>query len=356
MTALRDGFRALARNWGLVLLVLAVNLGLALVLALPLATQLERDLAHTGASGSMMYGFDYDWWSAWSEEQEGLPGSFGPDIFGTGFALKNLDLLLRGALPAGLFPSGAEEETPGSGRGGSRASPRVEPLILGAGVLYLLVQIFLTGGLLGVLRAPGGGWTLRGLIHGSGFYFGRLVRVSLLALGLAWIVFALNVPFARWVDEMAREAVSERTALALGLGRHGLLLFVLVLLHAVASYARVIVVREERESAALAFLSSLGFCARNTLAVLGQYGVVLLGAVALLALWVGFDARFAVIGWRSQIVALAGFELFLIGRIALRLGLMGGQLELHRARAGASAPATEDAATPPAGKGGTDRV
>ena len=42
----------------------------------------------------------------------------------------------------------------------------------------------------------------------------------------------------------------------------------------VSSHAKVMVVREERLSAVLAFLSSLGFCARNLAAALGQYLVV----------------------------------------------------------------------------------
>ena len=196
-----------------------------------------------------MYGFDYDWWAQWSERQEGPPSALSPDILGTGFAFRNLELLLKGSLPAGLFARG------------DRGS--LDPTILGVGALYLLLQVFLTGGLLGVFRAPAGGWTVRGLLHGSGFYFGRLFRVSLLALAAAGVVFALNAPFARWVDGLAREAVSERTAIALTLGRHAVLLLALVLVHMVSSHAKVLVVREERLSSVLAFLSSLGFCARN---------------------------------------------------------------------------------------------
>ena len=237
LSTLRDGFRSLGRNWGLVVLVLVVNLALALVLAVPLALQLERDLSQTGASGTMMYGFDYDWWTEWSERQEGPSSTFAPDVFGPGFAFKNLDLLLRGGVPLGIFPEGGDREP---GPPDRTAAPPVAPLVLGVGALYLLVQVFLTGGLLGVFRAPQGGWTFRGLVHGSGFYCGRLLRVSLLALGLAGLVFTLNVPFARWADELAREAVSERTALALGLGRHALLLLALLLVHMVASFARCI--------------------------------------------------------------------------------------------------------------------
>jgi len=318
LTALRAGFRSVGRNWGLVLLVLLGNLAFALVLAVPLSLQLEGDLANRGASSGMMYGFDYDWWAQWSEHQEGPPSALSPDILGAGFAFRNLELLLKGSLPAGLFARG------------DRGS--FDPTILGLGVLYLLLQVFLTGGLLGVFRAPTGGWTVRGLLHGSGFYFGRLFRVSLLALAAAGAVFALNAPFARWVDGLAREAVSERTAIALTLGRHAVLLLALVAVHMVSSHAKVLVVREERLSSVLAFLSSLGVCARNLLAAFGQYLVVGAVAIALVALFGALDARLGVVGWRSQLPALALFQAVVVLRIALRLALLAGQVELQNAR------------------------
>jgi hypothetical protein len=316
--ALRAGFRSVARNPGLVVLVLLANLALALVLAVPLSMQLEGDLANRGASSGMMYGFDYDWWAEWSERQEGPSSALSPDLLGTGFAFRNLELLLQGALPGGLFA-----------RGGRAL---LDPTILGVGAVYLLLQVFLTGGLLGVFRSPRGGWTVRGLVHGSGFYLARMLRVSLLALAAASAVFALNAPFARWVDDLAREAVSGRTALLLVLGRHALLLLALVFVHMVASHAKVLVVREERLSAALAVLSSLGFCARNLLSALGQYALVGAAGAALVVLFGALDARLAVVGWRSQLVALALFQAFVAARIALRLGLLASQLELQASR------------------------
>ena len=318
LSSLGDGFRSLGRNWGLVVLVLLANLAFALVLAVPLALQLEGDLAHRGASNGMMYCFDYDWWAEWSPQQEGPSSALSPDILGTGFAFRNLELLLKGVLPAGLFARG------------DRVS--IDPTILGVGALYALLQVFLTGGLLGAFRAPQGGWTVRGLAHGSGFYCGRILRVSLLALAAAGVVFALNVPFARWVDGLAREAVSGATAAGLVLGRHALLLLALLLVHMVSSHAKVLVVREERLSAVLAFLSSLRFCARNLAAAFGQYVAVGAAGGALLLLFGALDARLAVVGWKTQLVALALFQAVVAARIAFRLGLLASQVELQRAR------------------------
>jgi hypothetical protein len=315
MRSLGGGFRGVARNYGLVLLVLATNVGLALLLAVPFAILVEHDLARTGASSGMMYGFDYDWWSRWDSQAKGFSADFGPDLTGTGFAFRNLDLLLRGQVPGGLF----------AGEAGPDAA------ILGAGVLYLLLQVFLGGGLLAVFRSPGAGWTMHGIVHASGFYFGRLFRVSLLALGAIGLIFALDAPLAAWLDGLAREAISERSALALTLGRRAALLVALGLVHMVSSYAKVILVGDERRSALLAFVSSVGFCVRHLAAALGQYVVVAALGLALVWLFGVADAGIGVVGWRTQLVALALFQAFVGARITLRLGLLAAQLELYRA-------------------------
>ncbi len=325
LDALRDGFSAVRRNWGLVVLVLLVNLALAALLAAPLAGHLERDLRHGGSSESMMYGFDHSWWKEWSERQAGWTASFGPDLFGAGFAFKNLDLLLKGKLPLGLFARGPDEGEPGA-----PPPPGPDAVILGLGALYLVAQTFLAGGLLGVLRAPEGGWTVRGLLHGSGFYAGRLLRVMLFALLAAGFVFWLDGPAGRWFDGRAREAVSEASALAFSLTRYALLFLMLVGVHLVSSYAKVIVVLEERSSAALALVSSLGFCLRHPGRVFGQWLLVAGLGAGLLVLWSAVDGRFETTGYKTQLVALVLGEGLLFGRIGLRLSLLASQVSLYR--------------------------
>src|SRR4029077_541214 len=124
-----------------------------------------------------------------------------------------------------------------------------------------------------------------GLLHGAGFYFGRLFRVSLLALLADAVLLELHHPLARWADARAREAVSENEAMAWAIGHYALLLLALLLVNLLSSLAKVIVVVEERSSALLAWLSATGFALRNAAATVGQYvGVVALGLV-LLALW-----------------------------------------------------------------------
>jgi hypothetical protein len=318
--ALVAGLRAAARNWGLAVAVLALNLALAALLAAPLAATLEGEWAHTDSAHRMLYGFDFSWWSDWDDSRTGWMRSFGPDLFGVGLVFKNLDLLLKGELPLRLFARPGEED----------ADPLVDPVILAVGALYLLANLFLTGGLLAVLRAPQGGWTVRGLLHGAGFYFGRFFRIALVALALAWLVFAINAPLAAWVDGRAREAVSERAAMAWLLGRHALLLASLVAVSVLSGYAKVITVVEERSSALLAWLSAASFCLRNALRVAGHVLAVALLAGGLIVIWRLLDGAWTTTGYKTQLVTFALFEGFLLGRIFLRLSLLGGQVALYR--------------------------
>ncbi|MET0553373.1 MAG: hypothetical protein ABW221_10070 [Vicinamibacteria bacterium] len=319
--ALAAGLRAAARNWGLAAFLLALNLGLAAVLAVPLAGALEEGFAHRDAAQNMLTGFDYGWWTAWSERQTGAAADFGPEILGAGFVFRNLELLLGGQLPARLFAPAAA------------AGPRVDGVILAVGVLYLVVQTFLAGGLLGVLRTPSAGWTVRGLLHGSGFYAGRMFRLLALTLLVDGLVFALHAPFARFAVNRAREAVSENTALVWLFGHHALLLLALLAVHLLAGYAKAIVVVEERSSAVLAMLSALGFCGRNPGRTILHSAAVLLIGIALVAAWTGLDGLVPVSGYRTQLLWLVLAQGFVGLRLFLRVSLLGGQVALYRATA-----------------------
>ena len=323
--ALAEGFRLVGRNYGLVFVALGANLALAALLALPLAGSLERDLEKSGAALEMLYGFDTAWWSHWHDTQQGPNQNFGPELLGVGFAFKNVDLLLKGELPLGLFRARSAPDQPATGQ--------LDGVTLGVAALALLLQTFLLGGILGVLRGERAGWTARALLHGSGFYFGRLLRVALLALALDYVLFRLYGPFARWADAQAREAVSEASATAWALSRHALLLFALLLVNMLSSLAKVIVVLEERGSALLAWLSALGFCAANLWKTAGHYFSLVALSVLLLAAWAALDAQLTITGYKSQLVALLLAEALLAGRIGLRLSLFAGQIALYRRQA-----------------------
>jgi hypothetical protein len=332
LEAARRGLRRAGALWGLVLFLLLVNLLVAAVLAVPMAQSLREDLSQRGAASSMLYGFDYPWWAAWADAHPDT--SFGPDIFGVGFAFKNLDLLLRGHLPGGFFALRERDDA-----AGDEPAAVLDPTVLALGVAYLVLQMFLGGGVLAALRAPQPEWTARGLLHGGGFYFGRFLRLALLVLVVDAALFGLYGPFARWADMQAQEAVSERTAVAWLLGRHLLLLLALLGVHMVSSYARVLIVLEERSSALLALLSAVALCLGHFFKTFGHVLLMALLAVAGLAVWSLVDRHWVTTGYKTQLVTFVLLEGFVFLRIFLRVATLGGQVTLARRLAGGPAEA-----------------
>jgi hypothetical protein len=328
--AARRGLRRAGALWGLVAFLLLVNLLTAAILAVPLAQTLRNDLTDHAAADNMLYGFDYPWWAAWADAHPQT--TFAPDIFGSGFAFKNLDLLLRGSLPAGLFARSDPERQ-------DERSLAPESTVLALGAAYLLLQVFLSGGVIAALRAPQPEWTVRGLLHGSGFYFGRLVRLALLMLVVDAVVFALYGPFARWADAQAREAVSERTAIVWMLGRHALLLLVLIAVSMVSSYARVLMVLEERSSAVLALLSAGALCLGSFFRTFGHVLLMAALAAAGLGVWSWLDRHWGTTGYKTQIVTFVLLEAFVFLRLFLRVATLGGQVTLARRLSGGPAEA-----------------
>jgi hypothetical protein len=329
LRATAAGLRRAARAWSLGAFLLLLNVLTAALLAVPLAVMLEGDLREREAASGLMYGFDYAWWSHWADTRPGWPSTLAPEILGTGFAFRNVDLLLKGQLPLGLFAA-RSAEAEGAATAAAPA-PALDPVLLMLGAGYWLLQVLLSGGVLAHLRGPSGQWTFRGLLHGSGFYAGRFLRLALLVLLVDGLVFALNVSFARWVDHRARESVTDSAAQAWLLGRHALLLLALLLVHLVSSYARVIVVLEERRSALLALLSSMAFCVRHAFRTSAHLLAVVAAGVFLLALWGYLDGHWTATGYKTQAVTLLLAEGLIFGRILLRLALSAGQIDLYRA-------------------------
>ena len=321
--ALTRGLRAAWRARALVIALWLVNVATASLLAIPFGTLLERELHEKESAATMARGFDYAWWSRWSEAQQGWTAAFKPDILGSGFAFRNTELLLKGALPANLLAPGAE---PSSDAG----APDVDGVVLGLGAFYLLVQVFFAAGIVATLRDPRGTFTVRAFGHGSSFYFGRMLRIAIVALAADALLFRLGAPFAGFMAAHARESVSESAALAWSYARYAGFLAGLLGVHLLAGYARVFTVLEERKSALLAYVSALGFCFRHAARALGHYALVAALAGLSLGLWAVLDSAFAVTGWGTQLLAFVLMQTFVAARIGLRVALVGGQVELYR--------------------------
>lgn len=107
------------------------------------------------------------------------------------------------------------------------AAPLFLGLFLAAGIVFLVLAVFLNGGIIGGLSRSAARTTLADFFHDCGLYFWRFLRLFLLSIPVYLIVVGLLYrPLAGLLNSFARQAASEWPALIAG----HLRLFALVLL------------------------------------------------------------------------------------------------------------------------------
>jgi hypothetical protein len=301
-------------------IVVAVWL-LTLIVAVPLALLVGDALAdHLGASlaaETAATGVNVDWWNEFLAQSSGLGQTFVPAILGFAAVLKNTSAI-------------------------ADASPMPAAIVL-AMVAHLGLTVFVTGGVLDRLardRAVGS----HGFLVASSTYFVRLLRLSIAALLVYWLLFTSLHPwlFESMYPSLTRDVTVERTAFAYRLALYGVFGGALLLVNVLFDYAKIRMIVEDRRSAIGALAASLRFITRHRGATLGLYALntvaflIVVGAYALLAPSIGDAVR----AW----LTLAVGQLFIVCRIVVRLMFAASQIALFQSRL---AHAGYTAAAPP---------
>ena len=272
-----DGARRVIRAPAILIGVWALTLLVSVPLTLALRGMLAQHLGSSLEAGTAAAGVNYDWMQEFSDQASGLGTTFKPTVIGFGAVLDNL--------------SGFLDDT------------RRPIVIVGAASVYILLWIFVAGGILD-RYARDRPTRAYGFFAASGEFFFRFLRLAL----AQWFVYALlfgglhpwlfDTLYPRLTHEITveRNAFLIRTALYLVFGifvAAGTMIF---------DYAKVRAVVEDRRSMLSAINAAVGFIGRNrggaaalfaanfgafAIAV-GLYAVVAPGArSAGLSMWLG---------------------------------------------------------------------
>jgi len=94
------------------------------------------------------------------------------------------------------------------------AAPAFLALVAVAAILYLLLVVFLNGGVIGCLRRPAGTTTLAVFFHDGGLYFWRFLRLFLLSLPFYLLALGISMPLLRiTLGAIGRRAATEWPAM-----------------------------------------------------------------------------------------------------------------------------------------------
>jgi hypothetical protein len=207
-------------------------------------------------------------------------------------------------------------------------------------VLALLLNPFLSGGVLGVLASPNEGIAPRFFASGAQLY-GRFVR-ALVYVGIpAAIAIGLVAAAGQASVDLAADRGLERAAIVLAVVWIVAAIAVAGFFTAVLDLARLSVLLRDSREVLAAVLSALGFAVRQLGALL-RLGVVF--AIWWLALFAGVIGLRAVLpsdGWVWLLIAILLQQGASYARMRLRVAVMASELALARGRSVAAAAASE---------------
>ena len=302
--AIRRGLGRVAAAPGLLVLLWLVNLLIALPAAVLIEESIHRSLQWSRATESLRDGFDTGWYGEFKAGAEGLAATLEPSQIGVGASLDALEAWWSGS----LFTVPAE--------------------VIAFGVLFAIVWLFLMGGVLSRLHRPWDRWRVRDLLAAGGEYFPRFVRLGLLSAILYYGIFRLSAWLFPWIKRATRDVTTETAVLGYNLLGGFLIVGLLVVVKMVFDYAKISMVLSKRRSAVSAAIRGAGFVARRPVKTgglviaFGMFTVMLLALYSRVAPGAGESSPAAIL------LAIAVSQLFLLLRLALRVGLLSSELVL----------------------------
>ena len=277
-----------------------------IVLALPLALVLQEQIgAHLGASMAAQTaadGVNYDWWNEFLAQTSGVGASFVPAILGFAAVLKNISTF---------------------------ADVTAVPTVIAIAVtMYLLVSLFLAGGILDRLARDhdlGAG----AFFSACGVYFVRFIRLGAIAAVVYWALFG---PYHTWLFDdlypaLTADVTVERTGFFIRLALYAAFLIPIYAFNILFDYAKIRAVVEDRRSMIGAIVASWRFVRRHPVAVGAVYKINILAFLLVIGLYYLIAP-----GASADTLAFAIGQLYIVLRVIVRLQFVASQTALFQGR------------------------
>ena len=304
--ALREGIRRVNRAPIVLACVFVVTLMTALPFSMVLRDALQAHLGNSVLAEQVSRGVNVQWWNEFLAQTGALGKTFQPSIIGFAAVLDNLSVF-------------ADAE--------GRPSP-----ILWLGAVYLLLWLFLTGGVLDrYARArPTRSYEF---FTACGMYFVRFLRLAPIVAATYYVLFAVIHPLLLddTFAELTRDVTVERTAFFVRLGLYAVFGTLLVLVSIIFDYAKVRAVVEDRRSMVGAVVAGARFARRNARAVAALYALTGSLFVVLLLLYAVAAAGAGATG-AGMWLAIGIGQLYLLGRLWIKLVFLASETALFQSR------------------------
>ncbi|MBI4445854.1 MAG: hypothetical protein HY645_08075 [Acidobacteria bacterium] len=299
------GIRLLLQHKKAVVFFYLSSLLVAAVLTVPLLQALQDSLGSSLYRETLLRRMDYDWWRLFQDRASGLVAMFSPTVLGLGPFAESLEILL------------------------DRSWTTLPRSLLATGVLYLLISSFFTAASLGSFAFDPAGTSIREFLLQGSRLAGRFFRIGILALAtyvvLAAVVFA---PMGTLESYLKQRASNDVIAFSWSFIRYSLVLLILLVTNMVFDYTKIKSAVEDRTSVVLSFLSALTLCISYFSSTFGLYLLVLAFGTAWVLVYGAVEYLIPQQSWMGIVGAFCWQQIFIAGRLGLKLLFYGSQMQL----------------------------
>jgi hypothetical protein len=304
--ALRDGIARVNRAPVILACVFLVTVFASLPFGMAIRDALRSHLGNSIVADQAARGVNVQWWNEFLEGTGTLGKTFRPSIIGFAAVLDNISAF-------------------------ADADARPAPL-LWLGAAYLLLWLFLTGGILDryARSRPTRSYEF---FTACGVYFVRFLRLAPFMALAYYGLFGILHPML--LDEaygaLIRDVTVEQTAFLIRLALYALFAALLLVVNVIFDYAKVRAVVEDRRSMIGAIIAGTRFVRRNAAAVAGLYMLTSVLFVVLLSLYAMAAPNAGSSGAGAWLAVVIG-QIYLVGRLWIRLVFCASETALFQGR------------------------
>lgn len=300
--AVRDGWRRVVRAPAVAAGVLAATFFLALPLAVALRGMVEEDLGSSLVGDRLAVGWDAGWAAEFGEDARGLGRTLTHEILGFGGTIS-------------IVSGFADREA-------------LNPTLAGAVAAYLVLWVFLWGGILDRL-ARNRPTRTAAFFSACGTFFVRFLRLAVPVGAAYWAVLTWLHPwlFQDVYGRLVQDLTTETTAVWMRIGLYAVFVAALLVIAAVADVAKVRAVVEDRRSMLGALAASARFFRRRPVRVAALYAANAAAVAVILLAWYAVAPGAASPPWLAFLLA----QVYLLLRLAARLALAASLVSFFQA-------------------------
>lgn len=219
---------------------------------------------------------------------------------------------------------------------------------IGLGALYLLLNVFLAGGIVATL-ALDHRVSLHRFLAGASRFFSRYLRLFFVfCVTLGAVLAGFKFSIEPYFEDLAEAATTDRDAFLLKALGVVILLFVVSLAAMVFDYAKVRTVIDRRRSMIVSAVSGLSFSFRRFWRCFRLFYMNLLLVAALTGVFLLVGNQFSNATWGSILGLFVVQQVFIVCRIGMKLSFFASQLAMYESLAGPKAEEHSGASPTPA--------